>query len=218
MNFIELLIEHYALFFEGAWLTISVTLTATVLALFVGLLIALMSEVKAKPLKFFCRIYIEIMRGTPILVVLFLLYYGGPSFGLVLDPVPAGILGLGFYGAAYFAEIFRSGFQAIPQGHIEAGEMLGLSKFQINMRIRLPQMLQIILPAMFVQIVMMFKESALLSIITVNELSKIATQLVNETSSIVEPYIIITLIYWAVIESVAMLGRALEKRFGYGIA
>lgn len=216
MTVIDTINQFLPLLLSGAWATLYVTSLATVLALGLGLVLELLNGSSWAPVRWMVRTYVEIMRGTPVLIVLFMLYYGGPSIGLVVDPVPAGILGLGIYGAAYFAEIFRAGFQSIPRGQIEAGEMLGLSRTSIVLRIKIPQMLRLIIPALFGQIVMVFKESALLSIITVSELTKVATQIVNETSSIIEPYIAVTVIYWVIIEAVARCGLFLERRFSHG--
>lgn len=216
MTFFETISQYQPLFLSGAYATLYVTSLATILALGLGLVLSLLDGVSLAPVRWLCRTYIEIMRGTPVLIVLFMLYYGGPSIGLLLDPTFAGVVGLGFYGAAYFAEIFRAGFQSIPRGQIEAAQMLCLSRATIVLRIKLPQMLRLIIPALFGQIVMMFKESALLSIITVNELTKVATQIVNETSSLAEPYIAVTIIYWVIIEAVALCGRSLERRFSHG--
>lgn len=85
-------------------------------------------------------IVIAVLRGTPFLIQIFLVYYGGPFVGLSLDPIPAGVIGLSIYGAAYFSEIFRSGFAAVPKGHIEAGICVGLTQGQIIRRILLPEM------------------------------------------------------------------------------
>ena len=122
------------------------------------------------------------------------------------------MLGLGFYSAAYFAEIFRSGFESIPTGQIESARMAGLSNSQIIRHIKLPQMLVLITPAMVNQVIILIKESAVLSIITVAELTKNTTQFVNETYTIIEPYLAAALLYWLLVEAVAQLGRFIERR------
>jgi polar amino acid transport system permease protein len=121
------------------------------------------------------RVFIEMIRSTPFLVQLFLVYYGGPSFGLSLDPIPAGILGLGIYGSVYFAEIFRSGFESVARGQLEAADCLGISKIQCIVRIQIPQMLVIILPALVNMVSVLCKETAVLSIITIPELTMVLT-------------------------------------------
>jgi polar amino acid transport system permease protein len=130
----------------------------------------------------------------------------------VLDAEPVGILGLGFYGAGYFAEIFRAGFESIPGGQIEAGRMVGLSRRQIVYRIQIPQMLGLIIPPSVNQVIILVKESAVLSIISVAELTKNATQMANETFAVVEPFLAVAVLYWVLIEAIARSGRWLERR------
>ena len=122
-----------------------------------------------------CAAYIELFRGTPFLVQLFLLYYGGPSFGLTLEPMTAGVLGLGLYGSAYFAEAFRSGFHIGAAGSSRSGACLGLTRWQAVLRIQLPQMLVMIVPALTNLIIVLSKETAVLSIVTVPELTFVLT-------------------------------------------
>lgn len=208
----DMLAAYAPLLLSGLWVTASVSAAAALIALAGGLALALGLLSSVAPLRWISRIYVEVMRGTPILVILFLLYYGGPSLGLVLDPVPAGILGLGFYGAGFFAEIFRAGFQSIPLGQIEAARMLGMSPARIVARIKLPQMLALIVPPGTNQLIILVKESALLSIITVAELTKNATQMAGETFAVVEPYLAIALLYWLLIEALARAGAFVERR------
>jgi polar amino acid transport system permease protein len=167
------------LLLTGLGTTLRVCALASVIALLAGLGLALLLRARLLVVRAAARSYVEVMRGTPILVILFLLYYGGPSFGLVLEAEPVGILGLGFYGAAYFAEIFRAGFESIPKGQLEAARMVGLSRRQIVYRIQVPQMLGLIVPPAVNQVIILVKESAVLSIITVAELTKNATQMAN---------------------------------------
>lgn len=204
--------QYAPLMLAGLATTAWICALATVLGIAVGLVLASLEGTSFRPLRWAVRSYIEIMRGLPILILLFVLYYGGPSIGLRLKAETVGVLGLGFYGAAYFAEIFRSGFQSIPKGQIEAARMAGLSDTQIIRHIKLPQMLVLITPAMVNQVIILIKESAVLSIITVAELTKNTTQFVNETYAITEPYLAAALLYWLLVEAVAQIGRVIERR------
>ena len=123
----------------GLSVTVVLWFISTVLGTLLGFLVAAGRRFGPAPLDWALRAMVEVIRGTPFLVQLFLLYFGGPFIGLSLDPIPAGLLGLTVYGAAYFSEIFRAGFQAIPKGHIEAAECVGLSQSQILRRILLPE-------------------------------------------------------------------------------
>jgi polar amino acid transport system permease protein len=211
-QFLDMWLQYGPLMLAGLTTTAWICALATVLGLVVGLLLACLESTSFTPLRWAVRAYIEIMRGLPILILLFVLYYGGPSIGLRLSAEAVGIFGLGFYGAAYFAEIFRSGFQSIPKGQIEAARMAGLTGTQIIRHIKLPQMLIMITPPMVNQIIILTKESAVLSIITVAELTKNTTQFVNETYAVIEPYLAAALLYWLLVEAVAQLGKYVERR------
>ena len=204
--------DYGPLILSGLVTTAWICAAANVLGIAVGLVVALCGMLPLAPVRWAARAYIEVMRGLPILILLFLLYYGGPSFGLRLSATTVGVLGLGFYGGGYFAEIFRSGFQSIPKGQIEAARMVGLTGWQVTRRIKLPQMLVLIVPPMVNQIIILIKESALLSIITVAEITKNTSQIVNETYAVVQPYLAAALLYWLLIEGVARAGRVIERR------
>jgi len=212
----DLILRYGPLLLQGFWTTLRLCLAACLLALGLGLVLALLLRAPFRALRALVRAYIETLRGLPILVILFLLYYGGPSIGLLLDAEPVGILGLGFYGAAYFAEIFRAGFASIPRGQIEAARMLGLRRLQIVRRIELPQMAALVTPPATSQIIILVKESAVLSIIAVDELTKSATRMANETFAVVEPFLAIALLYWLLIEAISRGGQWLERRARHG--
>lgn len=212
----ELLLRYGPLLLAGLWTTLRICLLACLLALALGLLLALLLRLPFRPVRVVVRAYVELMRGMPILVILFLLYYGGPSIGLLLDAEPVGVLGLGCYGAAYFAEIFRAGFASIPRGQIEAARLLGLRRLQVVRRIELPQMLGLVLPPATSQIIILVKESAVLSIIAIDELTKGATRMANETFAVVEPFLAVALLYWLVVEAIARAGQWLERRARHG--
>ncbi len=212
---IDILFRYGPLLLSGLWTTVYICALASLLAVAAGLAVALLHSLPFPPVKLLCRAYIEVMRGTPILILLFILYYGGPSIGLILDAEPVGVIGLGFYGGGYFAEIFRAGFLSIPPGQIEAARMLGIPRRMIVARIQIPQMLTLIIPPSTNQVIILVKESALLSIITVAELTKNTTQMVNETFAVIEPYVAVALLYWLIIEGIAFFGGFLERRFSH---
>jgi polar amino acid transport system permease protein len=208
----DLVIRYGPQLLSGLLYTIYICGLANLIAIGLGLAVALLQGLPAFPVRWLCRSYIALMRGTPILIQLFLLYYGGPSVGLRLDAVTAGIIGLSAYGGAYFAEVFRAGFQSIPRGQIEAARILGMSSAQIVRRIQIPQMLVLIIPPAVNQVIVITKESAVLSIITVPELTKVTIRMVSETFVIIEPYIALAALFWILIEVISRLGSALERR------
>ncbi|MCY4591548.1 MAG: ABC transporter permease subunit, partial [Alphaproteobacteria bacterium] len=111
---IDIVFRYGPLLLSGLWATVYICALASLLAVAAGLATALLYSLSFRVVKLLCRVYIEVMRGTPILILLFVLYYGGPSMGLTLEAETVGIVGLGLYGGGYFAEIFRAGFQSIP--------------------------------------------------------------------------------------------------------
>lgn len=210
-----LYLQYGPLLVSGLITTAWICLLATLIGIGIGLVVAIASGSSFAPLNWLLRAYIETMRGVPILILLFILYYGGPSFGLRWPAETVGVFGLGIYSGGYFAEIFRSGFQSVPPGQIEAARMVGLSPMQIITRVKLPQMLVLIIPPMVNQIIILIKESAVLSIITVAELTKNTAEFVNETYAVIEPYLAAALLYWLLIECVSRLGRAIERRISF---
>ena len=215
MSTAEVMANYGPLLLAALATTLRICFIATAIAMLLGFAMALALRSRSRSLAWLARIYVEIMRGTPILVVLFLLYYGGPTIGLTLDAEPVGILGLSLYGAGYFAEIFRAGLQSIPVGQVEAARMLGISPRHIVARIQAPQMLRLVVPPSINQVIVLIKESAALSIIAVPEITKVGAQIANETFAVVAPYLIVALLYWLVVEAVATVGFRVERLVRY---
>lgn len=165
------------------------------------------------------RAYVEFFRGTPLLVQLFLVYSGGPHIGITLSAITVGVVGLGLYGGAYFTEIFRAGFANIPAGQIEAARSFGLSRRQTIRTIILPQMLLLSLPAIVNLLIFILKDTAVLSILTIPELTFEVTGMTLETFAFIEPYMALAVLYWLLVELTAVLGRAaergLQRRLGF---
>lgn len=197
-------------FLKALCVTVRICLVAIICGMATGLIMELVRQ-HVVWLRIPLRCAIEVIRGTPLLVQLFLLYYAAPEIGLLIDAEPAGMIGMSIYAGAYFAEIFRAGFASIPKGQIEAASSLGLSPGRILWRIQLPQMACLIIPPSVNQIITLVKDSAMLSIITVPELTKHATKVMNETFEIAEPLCILALLYWILSELVTCFGRRIEK-------
>jgi polar amino acid transport system permease protein len=204
---------------RAAGVTLSTWLGGAVVAVVLGFVVAVVRRYGPAFLNQVLRVYVELMRGTPFLIQLFLLYYGGPFIGIALDPVPAGLLGLSVYGAAYFSEIFRAGFEAVPRGHIEAAECLGLTRSQIVLRVMVPEMTLLILPATVNMLIILLKETALLSIITVPELTFKISQIGSANYAFVEALSLLACVYWALVEVCAYLGNIAENKVRmYGLS
>ncbi|MCU1742175.1 MULTISPECIES: amino acid ABC transporter permease [unclassified Pseudomonas] len=206
--------EHLDDIAQGFTVTLGTWSAGVVLGLFLGMLIAVAQLFGNNLIRAPLRAFIEVIRSTPFLVQLFLVYYGGPSFGLSLDPVPAGILGLGIYGSVYFAEIFRTGFESVARGQLEAADCLGISRWQCILRIQLPQMLVIILPALVNLVTILCKETAVLSIITIPELTMVMTGIGSQTFAFVETLLVLCIGYLLLVEFCSRLGMYLETWVG----
>jgi polar amino acid transport system permease protein len=204
--------EHALLFAKAFAVTVSVTAAGLLLAVTLALPVALALRSGRVALVWPARAWVELMRGAPLVVLLFLAYYGGPTFGIVLAASTAGVLGLGLYGAGYFAEIWRLGLDAVPKGEIEAARILGLSRDQTLVHVQIPRALRLVLPPATGQAINLLKESAVLSVITVPELTKTAGEVSNLTFSAVVPYLTAALLYWVAVEVLARTGRAAERR------
>jgi polar amino acid transport system permease protein len=207
-----LILRYGPALLSGFGVTILCWAAGCVLGIALGFLLALARRVPLAPLRWAVRGYIELIRGTPFLVQLFFLYSGGPYIGLRLGATTAGILGLGLYGSAYFAEIFRAGFLAVPRGHVEAAASLGLPPAAILRRIVLPEMLVAILPALINMMILLTKETVVLSIITVPELMYQMQTMAAETFAAFQTIFAMAIFYWVLVEAVSRLGRRAEAR------
>ena len=197
---------------SGLSVTIAIWVAATLGGFCLGFVVAAARRYGPKPLDWTLRLLVEVLRGTPFLVQIFLLYFGGPFIGLKLDPIPAGLLGLTLYGAAYFSEIFRAGFKAVPKGHIEAAECVGFDRMQIIRRILLPEMTMLVLPQCVNMAIILIKETAVLSIITVPEMTLVIGAIGSQQYAFVEAMFLLALFYWALVEICGWLGRISERK------
>ncbi|WP_062118658.1 amino acid ABC transporter permease [Aureimonas sp. AU40] len=213
MNFdFALILAQLPAILSGLRLTVLIWVASTFGGLLLGFLIATVRQFGPGWAGALLRVVVEIPRGTPFLVQIFLLYFGGPAIGLRLDPIPAGLIGLTIYGAAYFSEIFRAGFRAIPPGHVEAAECVGLTRRQIVLRILLPEMTMLVLPQCVNMTILLVKETAVLSIITVPEMTMVIGAIGSQQYAFVEAMFLLALFYWLLVEICGWLGRFSERR------
>lgn len=162
---------------QALGITIEITLLAGVLSILVGLTVAALQTLGVPSITTVCRIYVSIFRNTPLLVQLFFLFYGLPSVGIRMSPFVTGVLGITLNEGAFMAEIFRGNILAINQGDWEAAESLGLSPLQVLYHVILPQALRDSLPAVTGQLSIVIKDTSLLSLIMIVELTMVANQI-----------------------------------------
>ncbi|MBA3460462.1 MAG: ABC transporter permease subunit [Deltaproteobacteria bacterium] len=203
--------EMLSQFFDAALVTLQISLLAFLLAVPLGMLLAIGRVYGALPLRAACRVYIEVFRGTPVLLQLFVLYYGLAGF-INLGPLQAAILGLGLNYAAYEAEVYRGALLAIPRGQSEAARALGMGPWQTLRHVMIPQALRLALPPMTNDFVSLLKDSSLVSVITVIELTKRMTIAAVDMRSWIVPGIACAAFYLILSFPLSELARRLERR------
>ncbi|RJG45514.1 ectoine/hydroxyectoine ABC transporter permease subunit EhuD [Mesorhizobium sp. DCY119] len=199
---------------QGVKITILATLLGSVLAAVVGLGIALARRSPNKLLSRPVGFLAEFIRGTPLLVQLYFIFYVLPDIGITLSPMVAGVIGLGLHYGTYTAEVYRAGIDNVPRGQWEAAKACNLSARQTWMQIILPQALPPMIPALANYFIAMFKETPLLSAITVLELMNQAKSVANSSYRYVEP---ITMVgaFFLIISLISVFAlRWLERRYG----
>jgi polar amino acid transport system permease protein len=206
--------SHWPEILAGMSLTLRIWLGSSVLGMAIGLVLAAVQHYGAGLVGRLVGVYVTVFRGTPFLIQLFLLYYGGPSAGLVLSPTAAGILGLTIYSSAQFIEIFRSGFMSVPPGQIEAAQISGLTPVQTIQHVQIPQILLIILPSLVNMLIIMTKETAVLSVIAIPDLTAVLSGIGSATFAYTETLFALAAFYWILLELVTMAGRLAERRVG----
>ncbi len=197
---------------QGALLTIAVSLLAFGLALVLGLATGLARISRLTVLRVVAGCYIQFIRGTPLLLQLFFIYYVLPYAGIVLSPFVSGAMGLTLNYAAYMAEVFRSGIQAIPKGQWEAGASVGMSRRLMLRRIILPQAVRIIVPSIGNFFVSIFKDSALVSVITMRDLMFSGQLLASATYKHFEIFTMVAVIYFMISYPTAKFVEWVEAR------
>ncbi len=194
-----------------------VTVTIGVLSFGIALLVAVSVGIaRSLELPWFVRlplvIYVEIFRGTPLLIQLFLIYYGLPSFGIVLEPFSAAVIGLSLNCGAYMSEVVRAAILSVERGQYEAAYSLGYSPFQAYRCIILPQAFRIALPTGMNYFSTMIKETSLVSVLSIAEITRVGNHIYARTLSPFEIFMTIGAIYFVMTYSVVLLSASLEKR------
>ncbi len=208
-RFLERLPYFLTTLLSGAVTTVEVTLGALCLAIVGGLFVALV-RLSGGPFSKLAVAYIEFLRGTPVLAQLFVIYFGLVEVGIKFEPLQAAILGLGLNGAAYLAEVFRAGIQAIHRGQMEAALSIGLTPLGAMRRVILPQAFRIVLPPVGNFSIGLLKDTAVVSVVAAPEIMFRARQLTTETFQSGQIYLLAALIYLALSLPLSHLVRRLE--------
>jgi len=216
--------RYFPLLLQGALVTIRITVLSMALAMTIGLPVALSRLYGPTPLRILAIVYVEFFRGIPVLLLLYFLYYGLPViseyyglwFAMKLPPMQAAILGFGLNYAAYLAEIYRAGISSIPVGQWEAGASLGMTRLHTFRCIILPQAIRVILPPMTNDFVALFKDTSIVSIIAVVELTKAYQILAKSSLKYLEIGLVTAMLYLIMSVPLGYLSRWLEHHWGKG--
>jgi len=206
------LLRYLPLLMKGAGMTVALSVIAMALAIVAGLALCLLRLGGNPVLKPLAVGYIEVMRGTPLLLQLYVIYYGLPNIGINLDAFSAAVLGLGLNYAAYEAEIYRAGINSIPRGQTEAALSLGMTPAMIYRRVLIPQAVRVTLPPVTNDFISLFKDSSLVSIIALVELTKTYNMLAVSSMRFLELGVLTGILYLCMSFPLSILSTRLERR------
>lgn len=199
---------------SGAATTLQVFALVLVFSIPLGIMLAFSMQIRLKPLQWLLHIYIWIMRGTPLLLQLIFIYYVLPSIGIRLDRIPAAIIVFTLNYAAYFAEIFRGGISSIPTGQYEAAKVLKFTPVQTIRLIILPQVVKIVLPSVFNEVMTLVKDTSLVYALGISDLILASRTAANRDASLA-PMFVAGLIYLLLIGLATLIAKQVEKKFSY---
>jgi len=197
---------------EGAGLTVVISSVAMVLALVLGLALAAISQAPGPVARRLVAAYVEVFRNTPLLIQIFIVYFGLPQLGVKLSPFLSGLAALVLYAAAYNTEIFRAGLEAVPHGQFEAARSAGLGELQILRYVIMPQAVRICFPALGNNLVSLVKNSSLVSTIGMVELMFVANDISFNNFRTFEIYGTAAVMYVVIVVALTRLLRAAEGR------
>jgi polar amino acid transport system permease protein len=211
----SIIIKYLPLFLKGVFLTVEISFFAILIGLPIGIFAAIARTSRFKILNLVGAVYVEVFRNTPLLIQIFIIFFGLPGLGIKLSPYISGLTALVLYVGAYNAEVIRSGLEAVPRGQIEAAKSLGLTGVQTFLYIILPQAFQISLPALGNNWVALVKNSSLVSVIGMVELTWVTFDLNALTFRSFELFGAATIFYLILIFILINILAFVEKRFAY---
>lgn len=200
--------------FQGAILTLQIFFWTLVGSLPLGILVSLGLTSKIKPLKWILEIYVWLMRGTPLLLQLIFVFYGLPIIGIVFERYDAALVAFILNYTAYFAEIFRGGFQSVDQGQFEAARVLRLSYWQTLRKIIIPQVIKIVIPSIGNEVINLVKDSSLVYVIGLGDLLRAGNVATSRDVTLV-PLMLVGLIYLILVGICTLILCRVEKCYAY---
>ena len=209
----SVLVPYFHMFWKGVVVTIQASALGVLFGSALGIFIGAFRVMPFKPLRWLMATYIYVLRGTPLMIQLFLIYFGLPALGINLEAFTAGIIGIGINSSGYVGEIVRGGIEGVAQGQWEASKMLGLSYWQTMKIIVLPQAIRHMLPAIGNEFVTLIKESSLLSVLAISDLTMVGQQVRSVTYASFETFIFVALVYLFLTSVTSGALQLLESRW-----
>ena len=212
MSALQLVIDSLPVLLQGTLLTLKFAVLSMAFGLVIGIVVALMGIVNQRILKVIARIYVSIMRGTPLLVQIFVVYYGLPGIGIALEPTPAGVLTLSLNVGAYLSESMRGAILGVPRGQWLAAYSLGMTPLQTLRHVVGPQALRLAVPSLSNSLISLIKDTSLVSVITVTELLRTSQEIIAATYQPLPLYLAAAAIYWILSTALSGFQHVLERR------
>ena len=217
MSFFELFKESLPRFIDGLGITVQLTVISLLFAIILGMVTCFFKISRLKILNFIATLYIDIIRGTPLLVQAFFLYFGlTQALSIQMSNTVAGIIVLSLNAGAYLSEIFRSGISAVNIGQMEAARSLGLPYSKAMTRVILPQAIRIVIPSVVNQFIITLKDTTIISVIGAPELMKTANIIVARNFRGFEVYAMVAIMYFIVIFALTKISGIIERRLSNG--
>lgn len=213
----ELIQRVFIYFVQAAWITVELSFLSVCIGLCLGLIGALCKLSPNPWLHYPARVYVSIFRGTPCLIQLFIIYFGGPQIGLQLEPFPAAVIGLGINIGSYMTESIRGAILAVESGQIEASRSLGVGKSQTMIKVILPQAARLMIRPLGINTIALIKGSSLVSAISVVELTYTAHRYIGSTYRPFEMFILAAIFYLAIISIASFLIQKVDNRYALSL-
>lgn len=207
--------EFAPMYVKAAGLTVRIALWGIILSLIVGFCCSMILYYKVPILKRVATGYIELSRNTPLLVQLFLLYFGLPKIGIILSSEACAIIGLTFLGGSYMAEALRSGLESVAKVQMESGLSIGLSNWQVMRYIIVPQAIATSVPALCANVIFLIKETSVFSVVALADLMYVAKELIGIYYLTTESLLMLVIAYMAILLPVSIAARLLERKMRY---
>jgi polar amino acid transport system permease protein len=207
--------EYYPLYVEAAKLTIRLGLIGILISIVIGIVCAIVGYYKMPVLKQITSVYIELSRNTPLLVQLFLLYFGLPKMGIVLSSEWCAIIGLSFLGGSYMAEAFRSGLESVDKGQMESALAVGLTHAQTMRYVIFPQAMAVSIPALCANVIFLIKETSVFSVVALADLMYVAKDLIGLYYQTDEALLMLVIAYLILLLPISIVASLLERRLRY---